>query len=248
MARLVRDPKLYERCYGHRAMPQLEGFALERYNACVGNRIGEFPENDNVVYWIEKTETIRESHRLSYEAESILWLLLWWAIQANPLKGADENRIYEYLWLSLTGGEGTRDPRHGFVSCFRHICHPVYRGLDELLRSLFEQLSGYQEQVAQPLKERDSSRMKDEYLHEAFQRTILGFIVKNINEPFMREPISPARRPKEGEEMAQSVMTSDVHDRVVKRDHATMAGEEMELSDNPNKRSVLPQVSQSRRL
>jgi hypothetical protein len=245
MARLVRNPEVRERVYSMPPMPQLQDFALERYSACVGNRIGEFPENGEVDFKIKKDTEIEYSHRLPYDAESILWLLLWWAIQAKPLKGGDRSLIHEHLWVTLTGGDGAEDPRKFFIESLGPrdtICHPLYRDLDELLRSLFKQLSGYQEQVARPDKDQDSSRMKDEYLHEAFQRTILDFIVKNIEATFMQAQINPIRRRKEGGGgMPQSTKTAASLG--MKRCRAEMTGGE---TDDCQPRYVCPHVFPSR--
>jgi hypothetical protein len=143
------------------------------------------------------------------------------------------------------GRGGTDDPRHFFLLPYlQNICHPGYRGLDELLKSLFQQLSGYQEQVVLPPEQQDTGRMKDEYLHEAFQRTILNFILKNINEPFMKMPISPNRRLKKGGGMAQSTKTPRTVTEGVKRKYPTMAGVE---KNDPNKKYVFTNISPPRR-
>jgi hypothetical protein len=199
MALLVRNPVIMKGPYLHPPMKQLQGDALELYKACVGNRINVFPPNHESLYAIEENKEIHHSHKLSYDAESTFWLLLSWAIQIKPIKGDSDNRIDNTLWVSLTGGKGAGDPRGGLLTWSPStLCHPAYQGLNDLLHSLRGQLSGYQELGARPLKEQDPSKMKDEYLHEAFQRTIFHFIVEMINEPFMKEPISPIRRRKAG--------------------------------------------------
>jgi hypothetical protein len=264
MARLVRSLDVDRRGYMLHPMPQLDGFALDRYKACVNDRIDEFPENIRQIYWIpECTRMQTYSHRLSYDAESILWLLLWWAIQVQPEKGIHQNQIPEYVCCNLTGGQGENDPRHAFVNHYHNVCHPDYRGLDELLRPLFKQLAGYQEYVLQPAEavvyvesplgdslkpqlpeERDATRMKDDYLHEAFQRTVLDFIVQNINEPFMELPISPSCRQGEAEGTTQSTRTPKMPGKGVKRNHAVMAGVG---NSDPNKKYVFTHVSPPRR-
>jgi hypothetical protein len=275
MARLVRIPRVYETSYRLSPMPQLNGVADERYKACVSNRIRDFPQNDlsssKINLWDLNKQTIQSSHRLSYDAESILWLLLYWAVQVQPEKGDHTDEIDEYLWMYLTDGDFENDPRTSLVPLdWRGICHPDYRPLDDLLKSLFAQLAGYQEYVLRPeeaevwrwtegppvqmvavpyMSETQDPRMKDEYLHEALQRTILGFIVENIEEPFMRAQISSTRRPKEGEEMAQSTKTSGTGTvgHGVKRDHATMAGAEAVVKNTSSKRYACPHVFPSRR-
>jgi hypothetical protein len=215
----------------HRRAVSSPADALQRYEACVGDRVSEFPPNRESFYKIVEDREIPYSHRLSYDAESIFWLLLSWAIQVKPIKGGPDNRIPQYVWGELTGGEGTDDPRSAFLARFPPaLCHPTYQGLEQLLRSLCKQLSGYQELGARPLDEQDEpDKTKEEYLHEAFQRTIFDFIMKTINEPFMKEPISPTRRRKEdGGDKSQSRRTPSIGG---KRDRQTMEGPDVQSSD-----------------
>jgi hypothetical protein len=217
VARLIRNPTIPGRCAPcHSPMPQLEGDALKLYEECVRKRLDKFSPNKLLIYHIKEDKDIRKeySHRLSYDAESILWLLLWWAIQIQPKDGDHRDRIPGGLWVALTA-DGD-DHRDFFLSGkMKDVCHPDYRGLDQLLISLFEQLKGYQEYVTLPPKEyrvlspeHDVTRMEEEYLHEALQRTILAFIVQNHKEGFMKAQISPTRRRKEeGAGMSQSTKT-----------------------------------------
>jgi hypothetical protein len=209
VARLIRNPIIPGPWpFLHLPMPQLEGDALKLYKNCVENRLDKFRLNEAVFYNTTKKTDIRErySHRPSYDAESILWLLLWWAIQIQPDNGKSQDRIPGSIWVDLTGGKGELDHRGFFLSPeMPNICHPFYRELDQLLKSLFKQLSGYQEFVTlraneyamHSPKDQDDTRMDEEYLHEALQRTILAFIVENKKRRFMKAQISPTRRLKE---------------------------------------------------
>jgi hypothetical protein len=210
VARLIRNSEIPASPFELQPLPQLEGLTLERYTACVGKRVGDFPENKSLDYRIPTKTVIKQySHRLSYDAESILWLLLWWAIQAQP-EGGQENPIAADDWVDLTAGPGQRDKRHTFVDRFSKVCHPSYGPLDNLLESLFSQLKGYQEYVAlsdMPNRPKDPLREKPEYLHEAFQRIILDFIVKNSDKPFMNLPIGSSRRPVSNDTVSQDRTT-----------------------------------------
>jgi hypothetical protein len=212
MARVVRGKKLEGKAaFALQPMPQLSQHALDRYNDCVGTRIKEFPANAKHYYSIAKDVPMETySHRLSYDAESILWLLLYWAIQIQPEGGGGQNRMLADLWSSLTTDSAVQpnhDPRMSLVPLLTHKhCHPDYQPLDDLLRSLFEQLFGYQEYTElgpkgaitlTPPEEQSTTRMKADYLHEALQRTLLEFIVVHHTEPFMNLQISSTRRPKE---------------------------------------------------
>jgi hypothetical protein len=265
MARLVRISKVVCDTYHLKPMPPLSGDAEGRYKHCVPKRIDDFPTDDlsisNITYILDKEQQIKHSHMLSYDAESILWLLLYWAIQVRP-KGGIPVRISSNQWGDLTGGDEKMDHRNNFVdtlAVFDNLCHPDYQPLDDLLKTLFEHLAGYQEYVLRPegakvgmalpstpfdmtavpnLSETEDPRMKPEYLHEVFQRIIFDFIVKNIGKAFMQEKISRTRRPKEGEEMAQSTKTpgTGTVNHGVKRDHATMAGVEAVSKNTRSKR------------
>jgi hypothetical protein len=222
-ARLIRDSKVRQNPYAFfvKPLPQLTGNALTSYMKMVPNRIAKFGKDEQLVYSVEEiVDTAPYSHRLSYDAESILWLLLWWAIQIQPDEPNSTNLIPGGLWAALTAGQGKNDLRGStFVLGSPAICHPDYRRLDKLLQSLFQQLSGYQEYVVlrgKGYKHKviagketpEDTRIQPDYLHEAFQRHILAFLVRHHKEPFMKKQISPTRRPKEeGAEMAQSTKT-----------------------------------------
>jgi hypothetical protein len=76
MVRLVRstdrDREVPNGLYPLEAMPQLEGVAHKRYEACVHNRICELPANKYQSYRIVKDKKIPYSHRPSYDAEPVL--------------------------------------------------------------------------------------------------------------------------------------------------------------------------------
>jgi hypothetical protein len=227
MARLVRISKVVCDTYHLKPMPSLSGDAEGRYKHCVPKRIDDFPTDNlsisNITYILDEEQQIKHSHMLSYDAESILWLLLYWAIQVRPKRGS-RDEVPNHIWVNLTGGNETRDPRTNFVNTlavFDNLCHPDYQPLDDLLKTLFEHLAGYQEYVLRPegakvamalpatpfdmtavpnLSETEDPRMKPEYLHEVFQRIIFDFIVKNRQEVFMEKKIS--RSPRKAERKA----------------------------------------------
>jgi hypothetical protein len=233
MARLVRIHRIPRGAYPLWALPEVP--ALERYKTCVSKRVEDFPATENLEVKDVRTPTNTTietySHRLSYDAEAILWLLLNWAIQIQPKSGDHKNRIPGSLWVALTSGDFINDPRRLLVPLKgNNLCHPDYAPLDELLNDLFEQLSGYQEYIEllsvqkdkppqkqeenPPHKQKktplthDPSRVQVDYLHEAFQRILLQFIVDNSEMGFMRTEISHLRRRKgETAGAAQSLKT-----------------------------------------
>jgi hypothetical protein len=223
MARVVRGKRLEGKVYPYvlQPMPQLDQLdqsTLDRYKTHVGARIEEFPKSIKHSYEINTDVSIENYlHRLSYDAESILWLLLYWAIQIQPRGGDRKDRIHGDLWVNLTWTDpdkpdSNHDPRMALVPLSSPRCHPDYQPLDDLLVSLFKQLFGYQEYTEpEPKKEiklsppeEDTTRMKVDYLHEALQRTILDFIVRHREDPFMELQICPKHRRQPDGGMVQS--------------------------------------------
>jgi hypothetical protein len=217
MARVVRGKKLEGKVYPYvlQPMPQLDQLdqsTLDRYKTRVGARIEEFPGNIEHWYKINTDVSIENYlHRLSYDAESILWLLLYWAIQIQPDRVERKNPILGTLWANLTWDDPDNedsdvDPRMSLVPLppSAKLCHPGYEPLDSLLVSLFAELFGYQEytepepkkEIKLSPREEHTTRMKVDYLHEALQRTILAFIVQHREDPFMELKISPKHRRK----------------------------------------------------
>ena len=58
--------------------------AYEAYKAAVPDRLDAFPETKPRTYTVAKDIPHEPfKHELQYDAESVFWLLLWWAIQAS---------------------------------------------------------------------------------------------------------------------------------------------------------------------
>jgi hypothetical protein len=91
-----------------RPMPKLdpENGAYKAYKAAVPNRLEGFPPNENEYYKNEE-DILHEPfiHKLQYDAESVFWLLLWWAIHACPEKATSpaHEEINQSVWNILTG-------------------------------------------------------------------------------------------------------------------------------------------------
>jgi hypothetical protein len=177
MARTVRAGFRREGNHLFRPMPQL-GVAHAVYHESVGDRLQIFPPNEKESCDLDEDEPLSPfQHNLRYDAESVFWLLLWWSLQIKP---EDENEskdlIESQYWHDLTG---KIDLRHKiFITGFpRSILHHRYQPLEILLKQMAGQLSGDHDLLP--------SRQHDEYLHEAFQRLILEFMLTNYHEPFM---------------------------------------------------------------
>ncbi|PVF95885.1 hypothetical protein CPB86DRAFT_710269 [Serendipita vermifera] len=170
MARVVRSGKIREGPHHSPPMPQLQ-VGLERYRKHLPSRLETFPPNQAVDKRIYD-EIILENfhHELRYDAESVFWLLVWWAIQAKPKASeGDDDHIPKICWDTLTAGDENQDGRRHFIDPFpKEVLHPSYQPLEALLRAMSLQLAG------------DFALMEDrsnpEYLHEAFQRLVFEFL------------------------------------------------------------------------
>jgi hypothetical protein len=122
-------------------------------------------------------------HELDHDVESVFWLLLYWAMVAQPAKGHIGSHIDLVSWGSLLGDS---DHRGRFVVNLastpmpKNLTHPAY----EPLWPLISELAGLLE-VDRHWLPGSSARKHPEYICEAFQRLILQFIVSKRYEGFM---------------------------------------------------------------
>jgi hypothetical protein len=190
MAREVRSGKQGKWIYILKPMPQLSA-GHDVYDRAIGDRLIAFPPNEKESEDSRGDDKILDPfiHQLRYDAESVFWLLLWWALQAQPDGENPEGRLIDdTFWSILMRGRGW-DSRGGFIPNFyENLFHPFYKPLDPLFKRMAEQLNGHLD------KSKDPSRRKDEYLHEALQRIILDFLFNNYEEPFMTTKKNPQSR------------------------------------------------------
>jgi hypothetical protein len=181
-------------------MPQLdqENGAYKAYDAAIPDRLRAFPPNKEERYEIPIDKEINPfKHKLQYDAESVFWLLLYWAIRACPVENTSpaSKKIAKRYWGPLTDTQDEAwDPREAFLgqNFPSGAVHPVYQPLELLLENMAQQLRGDHEQVP------DDSRKKDDYLHEVFQRLILNFLFTHDGNLFMTEQKGPdPRKPVE---------------------------------------------------
>jgi hypothetical protein len=190
-------------------MPQLD-HGNEAYKAAVPDRLTAFPPNKMEVSEILYDRPLDPfKHKLKYDAESVYWLLLWWAIHALPVDDAfpGHTKIRQGDWAVLTSGEDQYDPRTYFVdSSPSKIVHPAYGELETLLKEMALQLRGYHEEGEDP------SRKHDEYLHEVLQCLIFKFLFTHYDRPFMTTEKSPeSRQPVEGNLMKGRRSTNQIN-------------------------------------
>jgi hypothetical protein len=126
-------------------------------------------------------------HELDHDVESVFWLLLYWAMVTQPegrqSEGHPEVYIHPGSWANLLGNF---EDRAGLVLVLspsflsKNLTHPVYEPLLPLIRGLADILV-----VDRHWLPETSVRKHPEYICEAFQRSILDFIVLNRHDDFM---------------------------------------------------------------
>ncbi|EFI26873.1 other/FunK1 protein kinase [Coprinopsis cinerea okayama7 len=120
-------------------------------------------------------------HRLYHDAESVYWLMVFWALFAKPsveVEGTPEHEGYipQYCWIEFCSGR-----KHNWPDgCKEEDIHPAYRPFYALLREMQRYL--YVDPHWFP---RDSPISRPEFLHECFQRVILSFLMSHSEEEFM---------------------------------------------------------------
>ena len=159
-------------------MPQL-GAARDVYEDQYPDRLQSFPPNEETS--CKKTESSRlepYQHQLRYDAESVFWLFLWWSLQIRPAESESEELVSEEHWGNFISKMDMRDRVFISRGIPKNLLHTEYQPLEELLKQMADQLTG--DHSLEP------SRAHPEYLHEAFQRLILEFLVANYSQRFMK--------------------------------------------------------------
>jgi len=151
------------------------------------NRIEDFPEEIKKKL-VVPDELMSQSqddnwrHELNHDVESVFWLVLYWAMVAQPEKLRGEYMDVSF-WGLLLGDHNSRDRLVMFLSLGdapKNLTHSVYKPLWPLISNLAAILMF----DSHHLPESDV-RKRPEYICEAFQRLILQFIDSNRDKDFM---------------------------------------------------------------
>jgi hypothetical protein len=160
MARVVRSAKQLRGKYTLPAMPHLSD-GHDIYEKAVGNRLTLFPPNKPEPYTMADDKSLEPFiHKLRYDAESKFWLLVWWALQAQPEVNdeTESNHIPDSVWQMMTDEP---DRRGNFIPRFsRDAIHPYYQQLEPLLEQMAEQLDGDLEEATSHQGGRMNTSMK----------------------------------------------------------------------------------------
>jgi hypothetical protein len=126
---------------------------------------------------IENTSHGKFRHELNHDAESVFWLLLYWAMVVQP-EGCSEEYINPGSWDNLIGNHTSRqDLIRGGLS---QVTHSFYKPLLPLIQDLANILVNDSHWLPA-----EDIRKDPFYITEAFQRLILNFIIDNRGQEFM---------------------------------------------------------------
>ena len=147
----------------------------------------------------------RWRHELDHDVESVFWLLLYWAMVAQP-EGAPGEYLHAPTWTSLLGDFTDRERlvivlRSGSMP--KQLTHSVYGPLWPLIRSLADILLVDGHWIPE-----SNVRKRPEYICEAFQRLILQFIVENRDKEFMTRRVGKSLRQAQGAALFQALPTT----------------------------------------
>ena len=211
MARSVVEglPATYSPLISLHGLPCLSADALQLYSELLPRRLQKFPQplKNQAPYFVmipkdmdrdrEKLRSLPWTQELYHDGESVFWLLVWWAVHLRPFSPSptrsSPSKIYSYIFRCLTNIDPATgmDAREWFLQELvkgRSWLDPKYQELEPLFRQMAIQLRG-------DLYWAETVEMKDpEFLHEALQRIIFNFLVKNREEPFMKLKKHPSKR------------------------------------------------------
>ncbi|KAF8325417.1 uncharacterized protein EI90DRAFT_3019063 [Cantharellus anzutake] len=120
-------------------------------------------------------------HELDHDAESVFWLLVYWAMVVQPLQRQGPSEYVDpATWTSLIGAANHRGALVTSLARGLDITHSMYKPLHTLISKLAAILI-----VDRHWLPESDVRNDPEYINEAFQRLILQFILDHHHETFM---------------------------------------------------------------
>ncbi|KAG8958324.1 hypothetical protein FRC05_009004 [Tulasnella sp. 425] len=140
-------------------------------------------------------------HELDHDIESVFWLMLYWAMTAQPKDGTAE-QIPRAAWCNLTGEYADRQSLLRGLTLGEPAERTFHSAFQPVL-DLFQQLAGILSSIDRHWLHASEKRNDPEYFAEAFQRLILQFLLKHDNDSFMTQKID--RNPREDEKRDTSV-------------------------------------------
>lgn len=140
---------------------------------------------------IENTSHGEFRHELNHDAESVFWLLLYWAMVVQPEGSFSKERIDAGAWGLLNGDHISRQGLIGSIQIGMdsHITHSFYKPLRPLIRGLAAILINDSHWLPASDPRKDPF-----YITEAFQCLILNFIIDNRGDEFMDHRVNKTFR------------------------------------------------------
>ncbi|KAG8922096.1 hypothetical protein FRC01_014493, partial [Tulasnella sp. 417] len=177
------------------SIPEAPDRYVEHYR---DTRMKKFPPMPRKAFGEEAATSAPWRHELDHDIESVFWLMLYWAMTAQPKGGAAEP-IATSKWDLLIGGIEDRQLLLEGLLHTRTLSgafHPTFQPLNNLFKQLAGILCSIDRHWLHESEERDP-RDDPEYFAEAFQRLILQFLIKhngNGDNSFMNQPINSIPR------------------------------------------------------
>jgi hypothetical protein len=133
-------------------------------------------------------------HELDHDAESVFWLLLYWAMVVQPEKSPKE-KIPVVSWSALNDNHETRERllRGLGDEVPSNLTHSFYTPLQLLIKDLAAILV-----IDSHWLPASDLRKNTYYITEAFQRLILKFIIDNRGKEFMDHRVEKTFRKVHG--------------------------------------------------
>ncbi len=166
-------------CYANAHAERIDDFLEEIELVINPRKLKNRPQDD------------RWRHELDHDVESVFWLLLYWAMVAQPEEHPG-GYLDSYTWTGLLGDFEARERLVLALSSGnppKNLTHSGYEPLWPLIRDLAAVLV-----VDRHWLPESSVRKRPDYICEAFQRLILQFIVSKRCEDFMTRRIGDSLR------------------------------------------------------
>src|SRR5258708_24564385 len=180
-----------------RGLPRLSELALQIYSGLLPERLKKFPQPpkdqarrpvilpEEISIDHKSLQSLSWTHELHHDAESVFWLLVWWAIHLRPKSSSSKINSNAFIYLTNIDLVAKRDGRLLFLNDLANKLSwlaPEY----QVLEPLFQRMASHLTDDLYWAKYGSTQELKEpEFLHEALQRIIFDFLMENKTEDFM---------------------------------------------------------------
>ena len=187
--------------------------AVPKTPECYANahpkRMDDFPEEIKLLVDPDELKNQPQDdgwrHELDHDVESVFWLLLYWAMVAQP-EGCPGEYIDSGSWAWMLKDSDHRAHLVSALSSGRplqNLMHSVYEPMWPLISNLAALLVVDRHWIPE-----SSARKRPDYMCEAFQRLILQFVDSKRSENFMTCRVADSLRQVEGVPQSQALSTT----------------------------------------